>query len=238
MSTVLMASEVKALHRDLCREYSYDKYVRFRNGLHGMDPTQRRELFDLCSADREDDYTADLLGICYDLEYQYPYVANAWFRPVTGWSQRMNDLSRALQEFRRAADAGNAMAMVFVGMYYREAKGTLQDDQKADEWWTKSGTALRDFVRYLCVDRPKQNEVGCNEATILQMALHAGVFPRWLRLEEENSRLRDQVSELQTELDYRPGGDGYREARDDFIKRASDTGEGHDSGLQQTGMSL
>ena len=229
MSTVLTASEVKALHRDLCREYNYDKYVRFRNGLHGMDPAQRKELFDLCLADRGNDYTADLLGICYHLQYQYPYVDGVWVRPIIGLSQRRNDKAndkaRALQEFRRSADAGNAMAMVFVGIYHHARDGTSHDGQKAYEWWMKSGTALRDFVRYMCTDNLNRNVVGCDDDTLLQMALYVGVFTRWVQLEEENSQLRDRVDELQTELDYRPGGDGYREARDDFVKRTSDAGD-------------
>ena len=169
------------------------------------------------------------------------------------------DEKSAVEWYRRSADLGYTDAMCALGICFAKGVGVPKDEDGAREWFRKAdtwharwclGSLAEDPItkaEYYCralVSAPSDQQGECRHGITQLFREHEDIpveiLQRWIlqrdetvALDAENRRLRAENEALRTEIDYRPGGAGFDEARRDFESRSRTTppSDGSESGL-------
>ena len=151
------------------------------------------------ATDLEHPYAMVELGYCYQYGHGIP-----------------RDETLAIELYRRASQMGSGLAMIYLSNCLRDGIGTQKDELTASRYLGQC-SRLRD-------DYPSTREFlrESIERTLTD-DLRFEIVGRWVREEDETLVLRDQnhdlhreIDALRTELEYRPGGPGFRHALRDF----------------------
>ena len=156
------------------------------------------------------------------------------------------DEKEAVEWYRKSADLGNSQAMNSLGYCLDEGIAGIRDEAEAIFWYRKAKTAesywnlaliskdpftaMKYYSRAYSLFPEGEDRDECLQGI---RNLHNGdligeIIQRCVlhddeveALQTENQRLKTQNEELRTELEYRPGGAGFEEARRDFESHLS-----------------
>ena len=227
-----MVDEIIALNTRISEKYDFDLAKSLISRLQHLDPTVATLLFERCLATPSTPASLHLLATCYE----------------KGIGTTRDD-AKCLEFLHKASDLGEARACSCLGYRYRNGPGVPQDMDRALNLYRKSGTpnslwnlathhqetdpetAMEYFVRAWALYPPGRDRDECKQRILAMTARNGDLMMGMLqqlihhRRETEDQRTRiaeleAQVESLHTELTYRPGGPGFREAREDFELRA------------------
>ena len=149
------------------------------------------------------------------------------------------DYKECLNWYLKAADLGDSNAMNNIGLIYKLGIGVDIDFKTAVGWFSraikhgstdaifnlgeiydKDGNyqeALKCFtIGYYKYDNLKKKATCKKKIEEIMKNTDILVLEDWIRLRDENQLLKDEIEELNTELKYRPDGEGYELAKHEF----------------------
>ena len=217
--------EIIAINTRISQQYDFDLERSLYKKIRQLTPSEANILLERCLTSP----TADSLYLhCLCLR---------------NGAEIPKDEAREVEILQKAVDLGNSRACHQLGYRYCIGRGVPQDKRKADDLYRASGTphslwnlgchcqktdpetALRYFSRAWAMYPPGRHREDCRKriATLMTGDRQLEILQRLIKLEQQDELQKNRIAELearveaqQTELDYRPGGDGYREAREEY----------------------
>lgn len=161
----------------------------------------------------------------------------------------------ALNWFQKAVILGDYYAMNNIGLLHKNGLGVNKDNNEALKWFKQASEhgsidalwnigilyemdqnrieALKYYTIAYHNYKTIKNKTLCKKKIELLMEIsdtNIEILQEWILLKDENKTLKDEIEELNTELSYRPEGNGYQQAKDEFESLAH---HGEKSSLQK-----
>jgi TPR repeat protein len=142
-------------------------------------------------------------GVTQDYAKAREYYEKAITLPCSSISQAYRQLAR-IYENGYGVDSNRFKAIEYLFRGYNAAKSSTQHDDY-----------FREFARIMG---------GCNSQQLDRIFTGCATQHQLLtQLQQENTNFRQQIQELQTQVEFQPSGPGYEKAREDFYGRATKT---------------